>query len=142
MKYNPKPDGVYRRAGSNRRPKTIVIPLGIVRFKTWKVKNHITGETITPILYILQAPRRKYTRQVNAECAELTSKLAATLKRQGYREASRFITRNSRLPVTSDELALKVICIPYTTNRIERLMGEIAKGCKHQWAHWSQKGLK
>jgi len=33
LKYKPKPNGIYRRAGSNRRPKTIVTPLGVVRFK-------------------------------------------------------------------------------------------------------------
>ena len=32
--------------------------------------------------------------------------------------------------------------IPYTTNRIERLMGEISKRCKHEWMHWSTCGLK
>jgi hypothetical protein len=325
LKYKPEPNSVYRRAGSNRRPKTIVTPLGVVRFKTWKVKNHVTGEVFTPLLYILQVQRRKYTRPVKAQCAELTSKLsygdareeyhrltgvlipkstihgftqeiapgmleaqlnmqpqpqglvimadetevraiktgqqnqvrialsvrdgskrllnltvnkpyqpmprrsilvsdgepdlkhqdpqlhqlcilhaikrltytlwreraskeerehlkselerilytlinstrthasdgdhqalrrriestlnqlsnlAVTLKRQGYREASQFIIRNSKLLVTFAELALKGIRIPYTTNQIERLMGEIAKRCKHQWAHWSCEGLK
>jgi hypothetical protein len=325
LKHNPKPNSVYRRAGSGRRLKTIVTPLGVVRFKTWRVKNQATGETFTPILYILQVLGRKYTRPVKAQCAELTSKLsygdtreeyhrltgvlipkstihgftqeiapamleaqlsaepqpqglvimadgtevrdvktgqhnqvrvalsvgdglkrllnlavnesyppmpkgsilvsdgepdlkhqepemhqlcilhaikrlmyalwreraskeerehlkaelerilytlinstnrhandgdhqalrrriesthrelsnlAVTLKRQGYNEASQFITRNSKLLVTFAELSLKGIRIPYTTNQIERLMGEIAKRCKHRWAHWSTEGLR
>jgi len=322
-----KPNRVYRRAGSNRRPKTIMTPLGMVQFKTLKVENHETGETLTPILDILDVRGRRYTRQVKAECAELTSKLsygdtseeyhrltgvwipkstihgftqelaagmldanlnatapnqpqkpviladgtevrslqrgefnqvrvaisvdggskrllnltinqpystlpkdsilisdgdpalknqnpwrhqlcilhavkrltyalwrehaagnerdhlkaelesilytlinsthkhakdgdhdalrrhiestlkeldslAAKLKRRGYREASQFITRNSKLLVTFAELATKGIRIPCTSNQIERLMGEIAKRCKHRWAHWSDQGLK
>jgi hypothetical protein len=321
-----KPNQIYRRAGSNRRPKTIMTPLGMVQFKTWKVENHATGETLTPILDILDVRGRKYTRQVKAQCAELTSKLsygdtseeyhrltgvwipkstihaftqelapgmlqtqlniqpqpeglavvqadatevraiktgefnqvhvtlsvsptskqllgltvnkpytgipsgsilisdgdpalknqepwrhqlcilhaikrltyalwrehaskiereylkaelehilytlinstrrhasdgdhealtrriestlrelsilAARLKRRGYREASEFIAKNGKLLVTFAELTLEGIRIPYTTNQIERLMGEIAKRCKHRWAHWSDEGLK
>jgi len=321
-----KPNRIYRRAGSNRRPKTIVTPLGMVQFKTWKVENHATGETLTPMLDIINVRGRRYTRQVKAQCAELTSKLsygdtreeyhrltgvwipkstihgfiqelapdmlqtqldiqpqpegltvvqadatevraiktgefnqvhvtlsvsptskqllgltvnkpytgvpsgsilisdgdpalknqepwrhqlcvlhavkrlvyalwregaarkerdhlkaelesilyslvnsahkhaadgdhdalrrriestlkeldllAARLKRRGYREASEFTARNGKLLVTFAELATRGIRIPYTTKRIERLMGEIAKRCKHRWAHWSDQGLK
>ena len=71
-----KPNGTYRRAGSGRRLKTIVTTLGVVRFRTLKVKNHATGETLTPILDILDVRGRRYTRQVKAQCAELTSKLS------------------------------------------------------------------
>lgn len=322
-----KTNGTYRRAGSGRRLKTIVTTLGMVRFRTLKVKNHATGETLTPILDILDVRGRKYTRQVKAQCAELTSKLsygdtseeyhrltglripkstihgftqeiasgmldanlnaaapnqsqkpviladeaevrsvqrgefnqvrvaigvdggskqllnltvnrpyqnipkdsilisdgepslknqepwrhqlcvlhaikrlmfalwrehaskeereylkaelerilytlinstrrhasdgdhealrrriestlrelsilAARLKRRGYREASEFIARNGKLLTTFAQLALEGIQVPYTTNQIERLMGEIAKRCKHTWAHWSDQGLK
>jgi len=321
-----RPNGIYRRAGSAPRLKTIVTSLGVVRFRMLKAKNHATGETLTPILDILDVRGRKYTRQVKAECAELTSKLsygdtreeyhrltglwipkstihgftqeiapdmltvqadavpnqsptsliladgtevravgrgefnqvhiaitvndgskrllnltvnqpystlpkgcilvsdgepalkdqtpwrhqlcvlhavkrlvyalwregaarkerdhlkaelesilyslvnsthkhaadgdhdalrrriestlkeldllAARLKRRGYREASEFIARNGKLLVTFAELATRGIRIPYTTNQIERLMGEIAKRCKHRWAHWSDEGLK
>jgi len=59
-----KPNGTYRRAGSGRRLKTIVTTLGVVRFRTLKVKNRATGETLTPILDILDVRGRKYTRQV------------------------------------------------------------------------------
>ena len=58
-----KPNGTYRRAGSGRRLKTIVTTLGVVRFRTLKVKNHATGETLAPILDILDVRGRKYTRQ-------------------------------------------------------------------------------
>jgi hypothetical protein len=320
------PNGIYSRAGSGRRLKTIITTLGVVRFRTLKVKNQSTGETFTPILDVLDVRGRKYTRQVKAECAELTSKLsygdtreeynrlkgvlipkstihsftqelapvmlqacltlpltqpgrlviladgtevrsikkgefnqvhvainvnpkgkqlfnltvnqpyrrtpkrsilisdgepslkdqpawrhqlcilhaskrlmfalwrervskeerehlkteldrilytlvnstrkheedgdhealrrrirstlkelsalAVTLKREGYREAGEHISKNGRLLVTFAQLALEGIRIPYTTNQIERLMGEIAKRCKHQWAHWSERGLR
>jgi transposase-like protein len=44
--------------------------------------------------------------------------------------------------VTFAKLALKNIQIPYTSNVIERLMGEISKRCKHKWMHWSTEGLE
>ena len=71
-----KPNGIYRRAGSARRPKTIITSLGVVKFRLLKVKKEATGETMTPILDVLDVRGRKYTRQVKAECAELTSKLS------------------------------------------------------------------
>jgi len=118
-----KPNGTYRRAGSGRRLKTIVTTLGVVRFRTLKVKNHATGETLTPILDILDVRGRKYTRQVKAQCAELTSKLSYGDTREEYHR-------------------LTGLRVPYTTNQIERLMGEIAKRCKHKWMHWSTEGLE
>ena len=56
--------------------------------------------------------------------------------------AAEFIERHSRFMVTFAELALEGVRIPYTTNRIERLMGEISKRCKHRWMHWSTGGLR
>ena len=44
--------------------------------------------------------------------------------------------------VTFAEVALEGVRIPYTTNRIERLMGEVSNRCKHQWMHWSTDGLR
>ncbi len=44
--------------------------------------------------------------------------------------------------VTFAELAMEDMEIPYTTNKIERLMGEISKRCKHKWMHWSTHGLR
>ena len=44
--------------------------------------------------------------------------------------------------VTFAQLTLEEVEIPYTTNKIERLMGEIWKRCKHKWMHWSTHGLR
>ncbi|MBI2937396.1 MAG: hypothetical protein HYY22_04255 [Thaumarchaeota archaeon] len=69
-------------------------------------------------------------------------KLSTSLWRGGYRKASLFITHNAKLMVTFAKLATIGLDIPYTSNIIERMMGEIAKRCKHKWAHWSTKGLE
>jgi hypothetical protein len=69
-------------------------------------------------------------------------KIARELEKDGHFRASEFILKNARFMVTFAELALEGIKIPYTTNRIERLMGEVSKRCKHKWMHWSTQGLK
>ena len=51
---------------------------------------------------------------------------------RGYPKATGFLERNSRFMVTFAELALEGARIPYTTNRVKRLMGEISKRCKHR----------
>ena len=68
--------------------------------------------------------------------------LAEDLKLKGYPKTSTFIKSNAKFMVTFAKLALKNIHIPYTSNAIERLMGEVSKRCKHKWMHWSTEGLE
>lgn len=69
--------------------------------------------------------------------------MARRLRDSGYPKASAFIEKHARFMVTFAELALKEgIRIPYTSNDVERLMGEVSKRCKHKWMHWSTNGLK
>ena len=58
--------------------------------------------------------------------------LAGDLKLKGYPKTSAFIRSNARFMATFAKLALKNIRIPYTSNAIERLMGDISKRCKHK----------
>jgi len=48
------------------------------------------------------------------------------MRGRGYPRAAAFITKHARVMVTFTELALEGVRIPYTTNRSERLMGEIS----------------
>lgn len=68
--------------------------------------------------------------------------LAEDLELKGYPKTAAFIKSNARFMVTFAKLALKNIHIPYTSNAIERLMGEVSKRCKHKWMHWSTEGLE
>ncbi|MBA7494787.1 hypothetical protein ES702_05364 [subsurface metagenome] len=68
--------------------------------------------------------------------------IADSLKDRGYPKATAFIEKHAKFTVTFPKLALERINIPYTTNAIERLMGEISKRCKHKWMHCSTDGLK
>ena len=68
--------------------------------------------------------------------------LTTDIETRSYTKTSSFIIRNVRLTVTFSELAMEDVEIPYTTNQIERLMGEISKRCKHKWMHWLTEGLR
>jgi len=68
--------------------------------------------------------------------------IADELGERGYTKASSFINRNARFMVTFAQLTLEDVEIPYTTNKIERLMGEVSKRCKHKWMHWTTEGLR
>jgi hypothetical protein len=83
----------------------------------------------------------KLKQRIDETLTELYT-LAAELEKQGYPKAASFIVRNARFMVTFAELALEGVEIPYTNNRMERLMGEISKRCKGHWQHWSTAGLR
>ena len=66
---------------------------------------------------------------------------ALDLRHRGYPEAARFLERHAGFMVTFAELAVEGVAVPYSTNRVERVMGEVAKRCKNRWMHWSTVGL-
>jgi hypothetical protein len=112
-------------------------------------RKHLKSELDYILYTLVNSPRRHsedgdheaLRRRIKSTLRELST-LAVKLKRRGYREAGEHIARNGRLLITFAQLALEGIRIPYTTNQIERLMGEIAKRCKHRWAHWNDRGLR
>jgi hypothetical protein len=44
--------------------------------------------------------------------------------------------------VTFAEAAADGFEVPWTSNPVERAMGEISKRCKHQWMRWTAAGLE
>jgi hypothetical protein len=115
-----------------------------------KSDRDIVSKRMKRILFTLvdSVKKHMYDRDVNAirrridYTLEELRCLSKELKRNGYCKASEFIRKNSKLMVTFAELAMEDIIIPYTSNLIERLMGQVAKRCKHIWAHWSTAGLE
>lgn len=67
---------------------------------------------------------------------------ARDLRRRGYGEAGEYLEKHAGLLVTFAELAAEGVEVPHTTNRVERLMGEVAKRCKNRWMHWGTDGLR
>ncbi|PKG31637.1 transposase [Methanoregula sp.] len=68
--------------------------------------------------------------------------LSARLMDLGCHKAAKFLNEYSNTLVTFARLAIHGIKIPWNSNRIERLMGEISKRVKHKWMRWTTEGLE
>ncbi len=86
--------------------------------------------------------REALSRRIESTIREL-NQLADQMEERGYLKTSNFIRSHARFMVTFAKVALeRGIKIPYTSNAIERMMGEISKRCKHKWMSWSTTGLE
>jgi len=114
-------------------------------YKRWaegmsRQERETVGVEMKQLLYTLVNSVKKHLEDYDGEALrnriESTVKdliaLAEHLKLKGYPKTAAFIKSNARFIVTFAKLALKNIQIPYTSNVIERLMGEISKRCKHK----------
>ena len=73
---------------------------------------------------------------------DVLKKQAEELLKLGCFKAASFIRGYSNTTVTFAILAVKGRKVPWNSNLIERLMGEIAKRTKHKWMRWTTKGLE
>lgn len=69
-------------------------------------------------------------------------RLGTLLLQKGYRRAAALLHRVSDHVTTFATLALQGITVPWNSNLIERLMGEIMKRCKHRWMNWTTEGAQ
>ncbi|MCL4344165.1 MAG: transposase [Nitrososphaerota archaeon] len=124
-------------------------------FKLWgegmsKEQRDEVSKEMSRILFTLVNSVKKHRKDGNLGAIEERvsntlkelNDLADKLAGMNYRKAAEFIRENSLFMVTFAKLAVQGKDIPYTSNMIERLMGEVSKRCKHKWAHWSIKGLE
>jgi len=68
--------------------------------------------------------------------------LANRLKDMGCSQSAKFLNTFSNTLVTFARLSINGIDIPWNSNMIERLMGEISKRVKHKWMRWTTRGLE
>ena len=52
---------------------------------------------------------------------------AMGLRLRGYTKAARFLERHAGFMMAFTELALEGVVVPYSTNRVERVIGKVAK---------------
>ncbi|PKK86030.1 MAG: hypothetical protein CVT48_02950 [Thermoplasmata archaeon HGW-Thermoplasmata-1] len=102
------------------------------------------------ILYPLKNSVRKHiengdTESLKAKINYAIDKLKTVAKdvaKSGCIATAAFIRDYSNLMVTFARLAVeKGRSIPWNSNTIERLMGEISKRTKHKWMRWTTRGL-
>ena len=79
--------------------------------------------------------------RVNTTVDEL-KKMSKELWKLGCRKTAIFIREYSNSMMVFAKFAVNGRKVPWNSNIIERLMGEIAKRTKHKWMRWTTKGLE
>lgn len=112
-----------------------------------QVKN--VKKELATLLLILRRSVLKHTKdkdyarlewRVNKTKSELRQ-LAEDLSWNGWTTAGAFLRNEADAIVLFARLAPQRSDVPWTTNLVERIMGEISKRVKHKWMHWSDMGL-
>jgi len=128
----------------------------IAGFKLWedKIMSLEERKTIVSklegVLYTLKNSVEKHLvdkntddlkSRINKTVGEL-KKMSKELWKLGCRKTATFIKEYSNNMVVFAKFAVNGRRVPWNSNIIERLMGEIAKRTKHKWMRWTTKGLE
>jgi hypothetical protein len=128
----------------------------IAGFKLWedKIMSLEERKTIVSklegVLYTLKSSVEKHLvdkntndlkSRINTTVDEL-KKMSKELWKLGCRKTATFIKEYSNNMVVFAKFAVNGRKVPWNSNIIERLMGEIAKRTKHKWMRWTTKGLE
>ncbi len=101
---------------------------------------------IYPLAYAVEWYREtddradSWLRERIDETVETLEQMATNLDSIECSIAAEYIQECSNRAVTFARLALEDVHVPWTSNRVERLMGEISKRCKHKWMRWTSRG--
>jgi hypothetical protein len=110
-----------------------------------KTRKNIIKKVKT-IIYTLKNQTEKYAKDQKSlkkkinQTIDKLKELSQYLQELGCEKAAKFIKKHSNHTLTYAILTLQGKTIPWTSNIIERLMGEIQKRCKHKWMRWTTEG--
>jgi len=76
-----------------------------------------------------------------ARTEERIEKTAWQLEQLSSSKAASYLRRELDSMMTFAEDATEGVEVPWTSNPVERAMGEVAKRCKRDWMQWSEEGL-
>jgi len=112
-------------------------------------RNDIVSEVIKEVFHLKNSvvkhrPNEEFAaiRQRIARTTERIEKTAWQLDQYGSEKASGYLRRWLPSIVTFAEAAIEGFEVPWTSNPVERLMGEVSKRCKSQWMRWTATGLE
>jgi hypothetical protein len=81
-------------------------------------------------------------RERIARTTERIEKTARQLNQLGSQKAARYLRRWLPSMVTFAGQAVDGFEVPWASNTVERLMGEVSNSSKNQWMRWTTKGLE
>jgi len=112
-------------------------------------RNEIVSEVIGEVFHLKNSvakhrPNGEFAaiRQRIARTTERIEKTAWQLDQYGSEKAAGYLRRWLPSMVTFAEQAIEGFEVPWTSNPVERLMGEVSKRCKSQWMRWTATGLE
>lgn len=108
--------------------------------------------TVESLVYHLRNSVIAHRRDEDAEAIDTRiqqtldelQELADTLEYRGCPKTSAYLRTWAKQVVTFAKLAVDDLArtVQWTSNVVERLMGEISKRCKHKWMQWTSRGLE
>jgi len=93
------------------------------------------------IVIFHKSDHRRVGDKINQVVEGMESLASRLIERDCFRAAA-FLNTYSNTLVTFARLSLNGILVPWNSNMIERLMGEISKRVKHKWMRWTTRGLE
>jgi hypothetical protein len=112
-------------------------------------RNEIVSEVIDEVFHLKNSvakhrPEEEFAaiRERIARTTERLEKTAWQLKQFGSEKAAGYLRRWLPSIMTFAERAIEGLEVPWTSNPVERLMGEVSKRCKNQWMRWTADGLE
>jgi len=125
-----------------------VTPLGRWRLPLDRRKE-IVSEVIDEVFHLKNSvakhrPAEEFAaiRSRIARTRERLEKTAWQLEQFGSAKAAGYLRRWLPSIVTFAEHAVEGFEVPWTSNPVERPMGEVSKRCKNQWMRWTAEGLE
>jgi len=110
-------------------------------------RNDIVSEVIDEVFHLKNSvakhrPNEEFAaiRQRIARTTERIERTAWQLDQYGSEKAAGYLRRWLPSIVTFAEQAIEGFEVPWTSNPVERLMGEVSKRCKSQWMRWTATG--
>ena len=112
-------------------------------------RNEIVSEVIGEVFHLKNSvakhrPNEEFAaiRERIARTTERIEKTAWQLNQYGSEKAAGYLRGWLPSIVTFAEAAIEGFEVPWTSNPVERLMGEVSKRCKNQWMRWTAEGLE
>ena len=112
-------------------------------------RNEIVSEVIGEVFHLKNSvakhrPNEEFAaiRERIARTTERIDKTAWQLDQYGSEKAAGYLQGWLPSIVTFAEAAIEGFEVPWTSNPVERLMGEVSKRCKNQWMRWTAEGLE
>ncbi|ELY62305.1 ISH6 family transposase, partial [Natronococcus jeotgali] len=112
-------------------------------------RREIVSEVVGEVFHLKNSvvthrPEEEFAaiRERIARTTERIEKTAWQLSQYGSRKAAGYLRRWLPSILTFAEKAIEGVEVPWTSNPVERAMGEVAKRCKNQWMRWTAEGLE